>query len=140
MERVGGGIEVLRLQADGAPAQDDDRVLVYETGSVGNADEIRRAAAERGGITRNVLSHAHADYRGGASRVARTAGRLLLIRSLGPGVCGARGTGRLAQKDECKNAEITHVKRFDARRERILSYASGVVDELLGTKESTPRT
>jgi glyoxylase-like metal-dependent hydrolase (beta-lactamase superfamily II) len=78
MERVGEGIEVLRLQATVHPhkttniyfLQDDDGVLVYETGSVGNADEIRRAAAERGGITRIVLSHAHADHRGGASQLA----------------------------------------------------------------------
>jgi glyoxylase-like metal-dependent hydrolase (beta-lactamase superfamily II) len=48
---------------------DDGGVVVYETGSAGAAGAIRRAAAERGGITRIVLSHAHADHRGGASRL-----------------------------------------------------------------------
>jgi glyoxylase-like metal-dependent hydrolase (beta-lactamase superfamily II) len=77
VERAGEGVEVLRLRP---PARlqkltnvyllaDDGGVVVYETGSVGAADAIRGAAAERGGITRIMLSHAHADHRGGASRL-----------------------------------------------------------------------
>jgi hydroxyacylglutathione hydrolase len=77
MERVAQGVEVLRVQATVHPQkttniyflEDDDGVIVYETGSVGNAEEIGRAAAERDGITRIILSHAHADHRGGASRL-----------------------------------------------------------------------
>jgi glyoxylase-like metal-dependent hydrolase (beta-lactamase superfamily II) len=77
MDRAGEGVEVLRLRAPGRPqrttniylVQDDGGVAVYETGSVGAAEAIRQAAAARGGITRVVLSHAHADHRGGASRL-----------------------------------------------------------------------
>jgi glyoxylase-like metal-dependent hydrolase (beta-lactamase superfamily II) len=77
MERVGEGVEVLRLRAPGRVQrttnvyllEDDGGVVVYETGSVGAADAIREAAAQRGGIRRIVLSHAHADHRGGASRL-----------------------------------------------------------------------
>lgn len=75
MERAGEGVEVLRLRAPGRARRttniyllaDDGGVVVYETGSVGAAGAIRRAAEDRGGITRIVLSHAHADHRGGAS-------------------------------------------------------------------------
>jgi glyoxylase-like metal-dependent hydrolase (beta-lactamase superfamily II) len=78
VERAGERVEVLRVQATAHPHKttniyviedDDGGVVVYETGSVGNAEEIRQAAMERGGITRIVLSHAHADHRGGASRL-----------------------------------------------------------------------
>jgi hydroxyacylglutathione hydrolase len=77
MERAGEGVEVLRLRAPGRLQkttniyliEDDGGVVVYESGSVGAADAIRRAAAERGGITRIVLSHAHPDHRGGAARL-----------------------------------------------------------------------
>lgn len=77
MEGVGEGVEVLRLRAPSRIQkttniyllEDDGDVLVYETGSVGAADAIRQAATERGGIKRIVLSHAHADHRGGASRL-----------------------------------------------------------------------
>jgi glyoxylase-like metal-dependent hydrolase (beta-lactamase superfamily II) len=77
VERAGDGVEVLRLRAPGRLQrttniyllQDGDGVLVYETGSVGAADAIRHAAAQRGGIKRVILSHAHADHRGGASRL-----------------------------------------------------------------------
>lgn len=77
MERAGDGVEVLRVRPPGRVQKltniylvaDDGGVLVYETGSVGAASAIRTAAGERGGITRIVLSHAHADHRGGASRL-----------------------------------------------------------------------
>ena len=77
MERVGEGVEVLRVQATAHPhkttniyfLEAEDGIIVYETGSVTNAQEIGRAAADRGGITRIVLSHAHADHRGGASQL-----------------------------------------------------------------------
>jgi glyoxylase-like metal-dependent hydrolase (beta-lactamase superfamily II) len=77
MERAGEGVEVLRVQATSHPRKttniylldDDDGVVVYETGAVHNATEIRQAAASRGGISRIVLSHAHADHRGGASKL-----------------------------------------------------------------------
>src|SRR6478735_7917999 len=77
MERAGEGVEVLRVQATAHPRKttniyllrEGDGVALYETGSAHNAEEIRRAAAERGGITRIVLSHAHADHRGGAPQL-----------------------------------------------------------------------
>ena len=76
-ERVADGVEVLRLRPP-ARAQrltniyllrDGERVTVYESGSVQAAPAIRRAAEERGGIERIVVSHAHADHRGGASKL-----------------------------------------------------------------------
>jgi hydroxyacylglutathione hydrolase len=75
MERAGEGVEVLRVQATAHPhkttniyfLEDEGGVIVYETGSVTNAAEIARAGAARGGITRIILSHAHADHRGGAA-------------------------------------------------------------------------
>ena len=76
-ERVGDGVEVLRLRPPGRVQrltniyllEDDGGVTLFESGSVGMAGAIGRAAAERGGIKRIVLSHAHADHRGGASRL-----------------------------------------------------------------------
>lgn len=77
MELAGEGVEVLRVRPP-ARAQkltniylleDDGGVLIYETGSVGAAAAIRKAAEPRGGITRIVLSHAHADHRGGAAQL-----------------------------------------------------------------------
>jgi hydroxyacylglutathione hydrolase len=46
---------------------DGGRVTLFESGSRTMADEISRAARGLGGIERIVLSHAHADHRGGAS-------------------------------------------------------------------------
>jgi glyoxylase-like metal-dependent hydrolase (beta-lactamase superfamily II) len=77
MERAGDGVEVLRLRAPGRLQrttniyllEEDGGVVVYETGSVGAAAAIRQAADQRGGINKVVLSHAHADHRGGASRL-----------------------------------------------------------------------
>jgi hydroxyacylglutathione hydrolase len=77
MERAGEGVEVLRVRSPGRLQRttniylikEDGGVTVYESGSVGAADAIRHAAAQRGGINRIVLSHAHADHRGGASRL-----------------------------------------------------------------------
>ena len=74
-ERVADGVELLRLRPSGRPQRltniyllkDGDGVAVYETGSASAAKSIERAASERGGITRIVLSHAHADHRGGAA-------------------------------------------------------------------------
>lgn len=76
-ERAAEGVEVLRLRPPARVQKltniylldDGDGLVVYETGSVGAADAIRAAAAERGGINRIVLSHAHADHRGGASKL-----------------------------------------------------------------------
>ncbi len=47
--------------------EDGDGVTVFESGSKNMAGAIAKAAAQRGGIKRVVLSHAHADHRGGAS-------------------------------------------------------------------------
>jgi glyoxylase-like metal-dependent hydrolase (beta-lactamase superfamily II) len=77
VERVAEGVEVLRLRPV-ARAQkltniyflrEGDRVILYESGSVQMAGAIERAAAERGGISQVVISHAHADHRGGASKL-----------------------------------------------------------------------
>ena len=46
---------------------DGGRVTVFDTGSRDMASAIARAAAPHGRIERVVLSHAHADHRGGAS-------------------------------------------------------------------------
>lgn len=77
VERVAEGVEVLRLRAPGRLQRTtniylleaDGGVIVYETGSVSAANAIRTAAAERGGIRQVVLSHAHADHRGGAAHL-----------------------------------------------------------------------
>lgn len=77
MERAGEGVEVLRLRTPGRVQRatiiylldDDGGVVVYESGSVGAAGAIRDAAAERAGITRIVLSHAHPDHCGGTARL-----------------------------------------------------------------------
>ena len=77
MERVADGVELLRLRPPSRLQRltniyllaDGDGVAVYETGSEKAAPDIERAAAERGGITRIVLSHAHADHRGGAAHL-----------------------------------------------------------------------
>jgi hydroxyacylglutathione hydrolase len=76
-ERVADGVEVLRLRPTSRLQrltniyllEDDGGVTVFETGGVGAASAIEQAANERGGIKRIVLSHAHADHRGGASRL-----------------------------------------------------------------------
>ena len=77
-ERVAEGVEVLRLRPPFPRLQrltnvylleDDGGVTVFETGSARNADAIERAGAERGGIKRIVLSHAHVDHRGGAAGI-----------------------------------------------------------------------
>jgi len=73
-ELVGPGVELLRLRATGRLRrttniyllEDDGGVVVYETGSAGAAPAIRKAAVQRGGVRRIVLSHAHPDHRGGA--------------------------------------------------------------------------
>jgi hydroxyacylglutathione hydrolase len=76
-ERVADGVEVLRLRPPGRAQRltnvyllaDEGRVTLFESGSVTMADEIAKATGERGGIRRIVLSHAHADHRGGASKL-----------------------------------------------------------------------
>jgi hydroxyacylglutathione hydrolase len=76
-ERAGAGVDVLRLRAPSRVQkltniyllEDDGCVTLYESGSVGMASAIERAAARRGGIKRIVLSHAHADHRGAAARL-----------------------------------------------------------------------
>jgi glyoxylase-like metal-dependent hydrolase (beta-lactamase superfamily II) len=47
--------------------EDGGRVTVFDSGSSNFTPWIRTAAEERGGIERVVLSHAHADHRGGAA-------------------------------------------------------------------------
>jgi glyoxylase-like metal-dependent hydrolase (beta-lactamase superfamily II) len=77
IERVGEGVEVLRLRPRARVQRltniyllaDDGGVTVFESGSVGMGPAIEKAAAERGGIQAVVLSHAHADHRGGASQL-----------------------------------------------------------------------
>ncbi|HEX8065312.1 MAG TPA: MBL fold metallo-hydrolase [Thermoleophilaceae bacterium] len=76
-ERVGDGVEVLRLRPPGRLQrltnvyllEDGGRVTLFDSGSVQMAGEIEAAARERGGVGRVLLSHAHADHRGGASRI-----------------------------------------------------------------------
>lgn len=75
--RPGQGVEVFRLrlprriqrQTNIYLLEDGDGVTVFEAGSVGMAPAIERAASARGGIKRVVLSHAHSDHRGGASKL-----------------------------------------------------------------------
>jgi hydroxyacylglutathione hydrolase len=77
-ERVADGVEVLRLRPPGRVQRltnvyllaDDGGVTLFESGSVTMADAIANAASERGGIRRVVLSHAHSDHRGGASKLS----------------------------------------------------------------------
>ena len=47
--------------------EDGDGVTVFDSGSRGRGPAIAKAGTARGGIKRVVLSHAHADHRGGAS-------------------------------------------------------------------------
>jgi glyoxylase-like metal-dependent hydrolase (beta-lactamase superfamily II) len=77
VERVADGVEVLRLRPRGRVQkltniyllQDDGGLTVYESGSANMAESIAQATAQRGGIGKIVLSHAHADHRGGASKL-----------------------------------------------------------------------
>ena len=77
-ERVADGVWVLRLRPPSRfqrltnvyLLEDDGGVTLFESGSVGMAPAIEREAANLGGIRRVVLSHAHADHRGGASKLA----------------------------------------------------------------------
>ena len=78
MERVAAGLHVLRLRPPFPRVQritnvylldDDGGVTVFEAGSARNREVIESAAAERGGIKRIVLSHSHADHRGGAAEI-----------------------------------------------------------------------
>src|SRR5918996_6620024 len=76
-ERVADGVEVLRLRPPGRAQrltniyflEDGEGVTLSESGSVGMAPAIAREAEGRGGIRRIVVSHAHADHRGGASKL-----------------------------------------------------------------------
>jgi hydroxyacylglutathione hydrolase len=75
MERVADGVHVLRLRPPGRLQRltniyllaEDGGVTVFESGSRTMARDISAAAEGLGGIHRIVLSHAHADHRGGAS-------------------------------------------------------------------------
>jgi glyoxylase-like metal-dependent hydrolase (beta-lactamase superfamily II) len=77
LERVADGVEVLRLRGPGRVQkltnvyflEDEGGLTLFDSGSVQMAGAIERAAGERGGIGRIVLSHAHADHRGGASKL-----------------------------------------------------------------------
>jgi hydroxyacylglutathione hydrolase len=76
-EPVAEGVEVLRLRPPGRVQRltnvyllaDEDRVTLFESGSVTMADAIAKVAGDRGGIKRVVVSHAHSDHRGGASKL-----------------------------------------------------------------------
>ena len=77
LERVAEGVEVLRLRGPGRVQkltnvyflEEGGQVTLLDAGSVQMAGAIEKAAGERGGIGRIVLSHAHADHRGGASKM-----------------------------------------------------------------------
>lgn len=77
VERVAEGVEVLRLRPPGRAQkltnvylfEEGGKVTLFDTGSVQMAGAIERAAVERGGIGRIVLSHAHVDHRGGAAKL-----------------------------------------------------------------------
>jgi hydroxyacylglutathione hydrolase len=77
-ERVADGVEVLRLRPPSRfqkltnvyLLEEDGKVTLFDTGSVQMAGAIQAAADERGGIGRIVLSHAHVDHRGGASKMS----------------------------------------------------------------------
>ena len=47
--------------------EDDGGVLAFDSGSRNMAPAVARAAAQRGGLRRVLLSHAHPDHRGGAA-------------------------------------------------------------------------
>jgi glyoxylase-like metal-dependent hydrolase (beta-lactamase superfamily II) len=74
IESVADGVWLLRLRPPSRSQrlsnvyllEDDGGVALFDSGSRGAERWIKRAADERGGITRIVLSHAHADHRGGA--------------------------------------------------------------------------
>ena len=76
-ERVADGVWVLRLRPPSRLRrltnvyllEDEGGVTLYDSGSVGMAPAIEKAAAELGGIKRVLLSHAHADHRGGAAKL-----------------------------------------------------------------------
>jgi hydroxyacylglutathione hydrolase len=77
VQPVADGVWVLRLRPPGRAQrltnvyllEDDGGVVAFDSGSEGMAAAIAGAADERGGLRRIVLSHAHADHRGGASRL-----------------------------------------------------------------------
>jgi hydroxyacylglutathione hydrolase len=77
VEAVADGVWVLRLRPPGRAQrltnvyllEEDGGVTAFDSGSEGMGPAIASAAAERGGLRRVVLSHAHADHRGGASRL-----------------------------------------------------------------------
>jgi hydroxyacylglutathione hydrolase len=77
LESVGDGVSVLRLRPPGRVQrltniyfiEGDGGVTLFESGSRTMAPAIRKAADSLGGIRRIVLSHAHADHRGGASEL-----------------------------------------------------------------------
>jgi hydroxyacylglutathione hydrolase len=49
--------------------EEDGGVVAFDSGSAEMGAAVGRAAAEHGGLRRVVLSHAHPDHRGGASRL-----------------------------------------------------------------------
>ncbi len=77
-QRVADGVEVIRLRPPGRLQQltnvylleeEGEGVTVFESGSKTMAGAIADEAEPYGGIRRVVISHAHADHRGGASRL-----------------------------------------------------------------------
>jgi hydroxyacylglutathione hydrolase len=146
LEAVGDGVWALRCRP---PArlqrltniyflEGDGGVTLFESGSRGMASEIEEAAAGLGGIRRIVLSHAHADHRGGASLLdapvhchpderADIEGdggehyfdyskvRNPLIRAVAPGVLGrmdggpVKVDGTLSEGDRVNGFEVKHL-------------------------------
>jgi glyoxylase-like metal-dependent hydrolase (beta-lactamase superfamily II) len=100
-ERVGQGVEVLRLRPPGRVQrltniyliQDQGGVAVFESGSRGMASSIAEAARPLGGVKGVLLSHAHADHRGGASQLGAPVLCHLLERP------GAEGDGWFSAYD-----------------------------------------
>jgi glyoxylase-like metal-dependent hydrolase (beta-lactamase superfamily II) len=75
IEVIADGVWLLRTRTPGRVQrltnvyllEEDGAVTVFDSGSRGTERWIEAAAGERGGVRRVVLSHAHADHRGGAA-------------------------------------------------------------------------
>ncbi len=72
--RIADGVWLVRggIAANGVNAyliEDDDGVVAFDAGTRAMANSIAIAAARLGGLRRIVMSHAHADHRGGAARL-----------------------------------------------------------------------
>jgi glyoxylase-like metal-dependent hydrolase (beta-lactamase superfamily II) len=78
IEQAADGVWLIRARPPGRTQrlsnvyllEGSEGVTAFDSGSRGLAPWITKAASERGGIERIVLSHAHADHRGGAAALA----------------------------------------------------------------------